>query len=157
MQFEGGVNGLRDEGPWMPVRHSIHWLQVASFSTSRYRLAMTAGTWFACSTDNKRPRACQNRWWCVTAPTQYCLLFAWPLTSLHVFFPPSEKKGRKKKKEKKTHTFFFGINLIPKWFFSFLPPLSFLYPFPPFKGGHASVFFFISTASKLCLYKPCTI
>lgn len=33
---------------------------------------------FACSTDNKRPRACQNRWRSVTVPTQCCLLPAWP-------------------------------------------------------------------------------
>lgn len=146
MQFEGGVNGLRDEEPWMPVRHSIHWLQVASFSTFRYRLAMTAGTWFACSTDNKRPRACQNRWWCVTAPTQYCLLFAWPLTSLHVFFLQSEKK--RKRKERKPTLLCFGINLILKSLFSFLPPLFHSFLSLLLKGAMHP--YFISTATKLC-------
>lgn len=143
MQFEGGVNGLRDEEPWMPVRHSIHGLQVASFSTFRYRLAMTAGTWFACSTDNKRPRACQNRWWCVTAPTQYCLLFARPLTSLHVFFSTIRKRKEKKerkRKGKKTHTSLlwnkFGTNVVIFLPSSSLPSL----PFPSFKGCHASAF-----------------
>lgn len=48
---------------------------------------MTAGArLFACTTDNKRACACQNRWWCVTVFTQCCLLLAWPSTPCHVSF-----------------------------------------------------------------------
>lgn len=50
-------------------------------------LYMTAGArQFACTTDNKRACACQNRWRCVTVSTQCCLLLAWPSTLCHVSF-----------------------------------------------------------------------
>lgn len=50
-------------------------------------LYMTAGArQFACTTDNKRACACQNRWRCVTVSTQCCLLLAWPSTPCHVSF-----------------------------------------------------------------------
>ena len=73
---------------------------------------------FACSTDNKRACACQNRWRCVTVSTQCCLLLAWPSTSRHVSFH-NQGKG---KMGRRNHPGFlpasfcrclFGINRIP--------------------------------------------
>lgn len=83
--------GNDKEADWMLVHHSpFSWLQVVSHFPDRRISAclyMTArARQFACSTDNKRACACQNRWRCVTVSTQCCLLLAWPSTSRHVSF-----------------------------------------------------------------------
>lgn len=69
---------------------------------------MTAGQQFACSTDNKQPCACQNRWRCVTAPTQCCLLLAWP-SDLSACLPHNQERDG----EEIAAAPFLWINLIP--------------------------------------------
>lgn len=107
----------------MLVHHSpFSWLQVVSHFPDQHISAclyMTAWTrQFACSTDNKRACACQNRWRCVTVSTQCCLLLAWPSTSRHVSFHNQEKgkTGRRNHPAFLAASFcccLFGINLIP--------------------------------------------
>lgn len=100
-----------------------------SFSDCRISACLYMTAWarqFACTTDNKRACACQNRWRCVTVSTQCCLLLAWPSTSCHVSFH-NQGKG---KTGRRNHPAFlsasfccclFGINLIPM-------PLAMLFP-----------------------------
>lgn len=121
---------------WMLVHHTpFSWLQVVSHFLDRHISAclyMTARTrQFACSTDNKRACACQNRWWCVTVSTQCCLLLAWPSTSRHVSF---HNQGKGKMGQRNHPRFlptsfccrFFRINLIPKPL-AMLSPLTYFY------------------------------
>lgn len=108
----------------MLVHHSpFSWLQVVSHFLDRHISAclyMTAwARQFACSTDNKRACACQNRWRCVTVSTQCCLLLAWPSTSRHVSF---HNQGKGKMGQRNHPAFLpasfcgciFRINLIPR-------------------------------------------
>lgn len=130
---DGWMAGLEmtSGADWMLVHHSpFSWLQVVShFLDWRISACLYMTAWacqFACSTDNKRACACQNRWRCVTVSTQCCLLLAWPSTSRHVSFH-NQGKG---KTGRRNHPAFlpasfccclFGINLIPM-------PLAMLYP-----------------------------
>lgn len=68
---------------------------------------------FACTTDNKRACACQNRWRCVTVSTQCCLLLAWPSTLCHVSFH-NQGKG---KTGRRNHPAFSSclLLLLPLW------------------------------------------
>lgn len=100
---------------------------------------------FACTTDNKRACACQNRWRCVTVSTQCCLLLAWPSTPCHVSFhnQAEGKMGRRNQPAFLPVSFcccLFGINLIPM-------PL--VMPFP----SHFPFFFslFCSGLLAVCL------
>lgn len=114
---------MTSRADWMLVHHSpFSWLQVVShFPDWRISACLYMTAWacqFACSTDNKRACACQNRWRCVTVSTQCCLLLAWPSTPRHVSFH-NQGKG---KMGRRNHPAFlpasfccrlFGINLIP--------------------------------------------
>lgn len=117
-----GGTGNDERADWMLVYHSpFSWLQVVSHFLNRRItdcLYMTAqARQFACSTDNKRACACQNRWRCVTVSTQCCLLLAWPSTSRHVSFhnQGKGKTGRRNHPALLPASFccqLFGINLI---------------------------------------------
>lgn len=122
--------GNDERADWMLVHHyPFSWLQVVShFPNRRISACLYMTAWahqFACTTDNKRACACQNRWRCVTVSTQCCLLLAWPSTSCHVSFH-NQGKG---KMGWRNHPAFlpvscyclFGINLIPM-------PLVMLFP-----------------------------
>lgn len=153
-----GGPGNDERADWMLVHHSpFSWLQVVShFPDRRISACLYMTAWarqFACSTDNKRACACQNRWRCVTVSTQCCLLLAWPSTSRHVSFH-NQGKG---KMGRRNHPAFlpasfccclFGINLIPM-------PLAMLFP------SHFFLFlvYFVSSCwLSVCLSvspKPC--
>ena len=130
----GGAGDALLMGEWRAWKWRAGWLNACpslpillvtgglSFSPDRRISAclyMTAwARQFACTTDNKRACACQNRWRCVTVSTQCCLLLAWPSTSCHVSFH-NQGKG---KTGRRNHPAFlpasfccclFGINLIP--------------------------------------------
>lgn len=118
-----GGPGNDEQADWMLVHHSpFSWLQVVShFLDQRISSCLYMTAWarqFACSTDNKRACACQNRWRCVTVSTQCCLLLAWPSTSRHVSF---HNQGKGKTGQRNHPGFlpssfccrFFRINLIP--------------------------------------------
>lgn len=111
-------------------QYPFSWLQVVShFPNRRISACLYMTAWarqFACTTDNKRACACQNRWRCVTVSTQCCLLLAWPSTPCHVSFH-NQGKG---KMGRRNHPAFlpvsfcyrlFGINLMPM-------PLAMLFP-----------------------------
>lgn len=70
--------GEAGAGERLSISRSLCTYRCSHFPPADRRRLMTAGQQFACSTDNKRPCACQNRWRCVTVPTQCCLLLAWP-------------------------------------------------------------------------------
>lgn len=101
--------------------HSLGYRWSLIFPDRRISACLYMTAWarqFACTTDNKRACACQNRWRCVTVSTQCCLLLAWPSTPCHVSFH-NQGKG---KTGRRNHPAFlpasfccclFGINLIP--------------------------------------------
>lgn len=97
---------------------------------------MTAGQQFACSTDNKRPCACQNRWRCVTVPTQCCLLLAWP-SDLSACLPHNQEGDG----EEITAAPFLWINLIPMPLSLFLSALH--QQLPPTPVSHRSLAFLL--------------
>lgn len=145
-----GGPGNDERADWMLVHHyPFSWLQVVSHFPNRRISAclyMTArARQFACTTDNKRACACQNRWRCVTVSTQCCLLLAWPSTPCHVSFhnQGEGKMGRRNQPAFLPVSFcccLFGINLIPM-------PL--VMPFP----SHFPLFFslFCSGLLAVCL------
>ena len=146
---------------WMPVHHSpFTRLQVVSHFPNRHisaLLHMTARAHqFACSTDNKRACACQNRWRCVTVSTQCCLLLAWPSTPRHVSFH-NQGKGKSGRKEASSYSLAFtassssSLLLLP-----LLLPLLLLLPLWNKSDPNAisDVFFISPSLVSLCCVAP---